>query len=37
MDQQSITLYLAKKGLSATAIHRDFEETLGPGLLPIQP
>jgi DNA-binding MarR family transcriptional regulator len=23
-------LYLAKKGLSATAIHRDLEETLGP-------
>jgi AraC-like DNA-binding protein len=30
MDQQSIALYLAKKDLSATAIHRDLEETLGP-------
>jgi hypothetical protein len=30
MDQRSIALYLAKKSLSATAIHRDFEETLDP-------
>jgi hypothetical protein len=30
MDQQSSALYLAKKDLSATAIHRDLEETLGP-------
>jgi hypothetical protein len=30
MDQRSITLYLAKKGLSATAIHRNLKETLVP-------
>jgi DNA-binding transcriptional ArsR family regulator len=30
MTQRSIALYLAKNGLSATAIHRDLEETLGP-------
>jgi hypothetical protein len=29
MDQRLIALYLTKKGLSATAIHRDLEETLG--------
>jgi hypothetical protein len=30
VDQRSIVLYLAKKSLSATALHRDLEETLGP-------
>jgi hypothetical protein len=30
MEQQSVPLYLAKKGLSATAVHRDLEEMLGP-------
>jgi AraC-like DNA-binding protein len=30
MDQRSIALYLAKKGLSAAAIHGDLGETLGP-------
>jgi hypothetical protein len=34
MDQRSIALYLAKKGLSATAIRRDLEETLGPEAVP---
>jgi DNA-binding MarR family transcriptional regulator len=30
MDQRSIVVYLAKKGLSVRAIHRDLEETFGP-------
>ena len=30
MDQRSIVLYLARKGLRGTEIHRDLEETLGP-------
>jgi AraC-like DNA-binding protein len=30
MNQRSIALYLAKKGLPATAINRALEETLGP-------
>jgi hypothetical protein len=30
MDQQSIVLYLSKKGLSAVAIHDDLLATLGP-------
>jgi hypothetical protein len=29
MDQQSIVLYLARKGLSAFAIHHDLVATLG--------
>jgi hypothetical protein len=33
MDQQSMALYLAAKGLSATAVHRDLGETLGPEAL----
>jgi AraC-like DNA-binding protein len=30
MDQRLIAFYLVKKDLSATAIHRDLEEALGP-------
>jgi hypothetical protein len=30
MDQRSIVLYLARKGLRSTDIHRDLEKTLGP-------
>jgi hypothetical protein len=30
MDQRSLMLYLAMKGLSAIAIQRDLVETLGP-------
>jgi hypothetical protein len=30
MDQRSIALYLAKKGLPATVIHRNLEEIFEP-------